>query len=87
MRDLFVIAKFLFNIVFSKCNTFFQQCASSFMPYMLIVHPAVQTSHLCSSSSSSSSSSSVVSWTQVVDICVQSIVRNNFQSQKKTKPE
>ena len=77
MRDLFVIAKFLFNIVFSKCNTFFQQCASSFMPYMIIVHPAVQTSHLCSSSSS------VVSWTQVVDICVQSIVRNNFQSQKK----
>ena len=28
------------------------------------------------SSSSSSSSSSVVSWTQVVDLCVQSSVRN-----------
>jgi len=36
-----------------------------------------------SSGGSSSSSSSVVSWTQVVDLCVQSIVRNNFQSQNK----
>jgi len=28
-----------------------------------------------------SSSSSVVSWMQVVDLCVQSIVQNSFQSQ------
>jgi len=30
-------------------------------------------------------SSSVGSWTQVVDLCVQSIVRNNFQSQNKIR--
>jgi len=36
-------------------------------------------------SSSSSSGSSVVSWTQVVDLCVQSIVRNSSQSQNKIK--
>jgi len=36
-------------------------------------------------SSSSSSSSSVVSWTQVVDLCVQSIVRNSFKSQDKIR--
>jgi len=40
---------------------------------------------LSSSGSSGSSSSSVVSWTQVVDLCVQSIVRNNFQSQNKIR--
>ena len=33
----------------------------------------------------SSSSSSVVSWMQVVDLCVQSIVQNNFQSQNKIR--
>jgi len=27
----------------------------------------------------------VVSWTQVVDLCVQSIVQNNFQSQNKIR--
>ena len=38
-----------------------------------------------SSEISSSSGSSVVSWTQVVDLCVQCIVRNSFQSQTKSK--
>jgi len=33
----------------------------------------------------SSSSSSVVSWMQVVDLYVQSIVQNNFQSQNKIR--
>ena len=37
------------------------------------------------SSSSSSSSSGVVSWTQVVYLCVQCIVRNSFQSQTKSE--
>ena len=39
--------------------------------------------HECSSSGSSTSS--VVSSTQVVDLCVQSTVWNNFQSQKKSE--
>jgi len=46
-----------------------------------LFHPASDT--VCSSSSSSSSS--VDSWTQVVDLCVQSVMRNNFQSQNKIR--
>ena len=40
---------------------------------------------LVSLSSSSSSGGGVVRWMQVVDLCVQSIVRNNFQSQNKIR--